>query len=70
MNKKEECKKCGGGMKRGIYLAQTISYESMREIKRLEASGSSRVLTVWSGGPGKIQPCLKCSRCGWSKQED
>lgn len=66
MNKREECSKCGGRMKKGIYLAQTIAYAAMRKIKRLQASGYSGVTTIWNGGPGKVKPCMKCERCGRS----
>lgn len=63
MDKKKECSKCGGKMKKGIYLAQTIAYGAMKKIKRLQGSG---VVTIWNGGPGKIKPCKKCERCGRS----
>lgn len=61
-----ECQKCGGELKKGIYLANTLSYASQAKMRRLIASGYSGVTTVWNGGPGKIKPCIKCTRCGWS----
>lgn len=58
MDKKKECKKCGGKMKRGIALQNTIAYAARENLARGE--------TVWAGGPGKIIPAMKCERCGWS----
>lgn len=47
-------------MQEGIATGQTI-VGGMPDFE-----GESRSSTFYSGGPGKIIPCMKCKDCGWS----
>lgn len=53
------CKKCGGEMKDGIALKQTITGTP-------DFHGDNYATTVSPGGPGIIISCRKCLCCGWS----
>jgi hypothetical protein len=57
----ERCKKCGGSMRPGDYLKQTLT--GMPDF-----IGCTEVCTVSPGGPGKLMKdgCMKCEKCGWS----
>lgn len=46
------CRKCGGAMKPGKAIAQTV-----------ECSDEG---TCSPAGPGMLVDCMKCERCGWS----
>jgi hypothetical protein len=46
------CRKCGGAMKAGKAMAQTVD--------------CSDEGTCSPAGPGKLIDCMKCERCGWS----
>lgn len=46
------CRKCGGAMKPGKAMAQTMD--------------CSDEGTCSPAGPGKLIDCMKCERCGWS----
>ncbi len=54
-----ECKKCGGRMKPGKALAQTVT--GIPDFAR-----DGNVVTLSPGGPGKLIDCLKCTECGHS----
>ena len=53
------CRKCNGLMKPGVYMAQTFSGV-------LDFPGDTHAVTVSPGGPGRLEPCLKCEACGHS----
>ncbi len=50
------CQKCGGEMKPGKALAQTVT----------GIPDLGEVVTLSPGGPGKLIDCLKCAECGHS----
>ena len=52
------CRRCGGEMKPGVALAQTLTGGSP------DLGGD--VMTFSPGGPGKLVDCLKCAECGHS----
>lgn len=55
----KNCRKCGGLMQRSTAMQSTLTgvpdFPSDRE-----------AITLSPGGPGKVVPCMKCNRCGWS----
>lgn len=53
------CRKCGGEMKPSKAILQT--YTGIPDFP-----GDTEIVTLSPGGPGKVAPCLKCSKCGWS----
>lgn len=53
-----ECKRCGGEMKRGIAIAQTVT--GCPDFAGVE------VVTMSLGGTGRLIRCWKCMSCGWS----
>lgn len=55
----DKCRKCGGRMVEGTYLAQTFSGVP-------DFPGDKHAVTVSPGGPGRLAPCSKCEACGWS----
>lgn len=57
-----KCRKCGGEMKVGDYIAETHRDGTPDFID------SKEVVTISAGGPGKLckNACMKCSTCGWS----
>lgn len=58
--KEERCRHCGGAMRPGIALVQTVT--GSPDFPGCEA------VTMSPGGPGKLIDCLKCESCGWSMQ--
>ena len=52
------CKPCGGEMKPGQAIAETLT--------GVPDFPDGEVCTVSAGGPGRLIDCLKCSACGWS----
>lgn len=56
--KMAKCKKCGGEMKQGKALMQTVSGSP-------DFSGGE-IVTLSPGGPGKLIDCVKCGDCGHS----
>lgn len=52
------CTKCGGDMKPGTALHNTL-------VGFPDFPGGE-VSTVSRGGPGRLVPCMKCVKCGWS----
>lgn len=52
------CKPCGGEMKPGRAIAETLT--------GVPDFPDGEVCTVSAGGPGRLIDCLKCSACGWS----
>ena len=54
-----KCKKCGGDMRDGKAIAQTVT--GMPDFP-----GDRHAVTLSAGGPGMLINCLKCSICGWS----
>lgn len=55
----DKCRKCGGRMGEGTYLAQTMTGAP-------DFPGDKHAVTVSPGGPGRLAPCSKCEACGWS----
>lgn len=55
----DRCRKCNGEMRLGTYLAQSL-------IGVPDFPNDRHAVTVSPGGPGRLEPCLKCSKCGWS----
>lgn len=55
----DKCRKCGGRMVEGTYLAQTFSGTP-------DFPGDKHAVTVSPSGPGRLAECLKCAACGWS----
>ncbi len=53
------CRKCGGAMRLGIAMWQTVTGAP-------DFPGDKHATTLSPGGPGVVVPCLKCSACGWS----
>ncbi len=53
------CRRCGGPMKPGIAMAQTLRSGFPDFI-------GGQVVTMSAGGPGKLIECLKCAACGHS----
>lgn len=53
------CKKCGGKMKPGQAIEETL-------VGVPDFIGSKGVCTVSPGGKGKLVDCWKCSVCGFS----
>lgn len=54
------CRRCGGTLRPGQAIEQTWK-------PGIDARmGDTRGATMIAGGPGKLVPCLKCERCGWS----
>ena len=56
----DDCRKCGGEMKRGIATLQTFTAGTP------DFAGDSHATTFSAGGPGEVIECLKCVECGWS----
>lgn len=54
------CRKCGGPMRPGKALEQTVTTGSP------DFPGDARGMTVSAGGPGRMVACLKCGACGHS----
>lgn len=54
------CKKCGGEMKPGKAIAQTLTGGLP------DFPGDTYCVTLSPGGSGKLIDCLKCASCGWS----
>lgn len=52
------CRKCGGTMQVGRAIVPTWAGTP-------DDLGGG-VVTMASGGPGRLVPCLKCVSCGWS----
>lgn len=52
------CKKCGGEMKQGQAIAQTVTGSP-------DFAGGEYI-TMSPGGTGKLIECMKCEKCGWS----
>lgn len=52
------CKRCGGKMKRGIAIAQTVT--------GCPDFAGGPVVTMSLGGTGRLIRCWKCMSCGWS----
>lgn len=52
------CKKCGGEMMLGIAMMSTFV--------GIPDFPGGNVITMSTGGLGKMIPVSKCSRCGWS----
>lgn len=50
---------CGAPLEPGVALAQTA-------VGAPDFAGDARPVTLSPGGPGKLTPCLKCPRCGYS----
>ena len=55
----QECKKCNTPMKEGIAIQQTYTKGSPDFI-------GGDIVTMSPGGAGKLIPCLKCPKCGYS----
>ncbi len=55
----DKCRKCGGRMVKGTYLAQTMTGIP-------DFPGDRHAVTVSPGGPGWLAECLKCDVCGHS----
>lgn len=53
------CRKCGGEMKPGKAIAQTLTGIP-------DFNGDEYAVTVSPGGSGRLIECMKCSECGWS----
>lgn len=56
--KGNRCRHCGGAMKPGIAIQQTVS--GAPDFPGAEA------VTVSPGGTGRLIDCIKCEACGWS----
>lgn len=56
-----KCNKCQGAMKTGIALVPTLVVS-----KDFFEEGNDMRGRTANNGPGKIRPCLKCEKCGWS----
>lgn len=56
---RHKCKKCGGEMRKGQAIAQTMSGTP-------DFPGDRHAVTVSPGGPGRLIDYTKCANCGWS----
>ena len=55
----DACKKCGGEMRPGQAIEQTLKAPP-------DFYGDKHGVTLSPGGTGKLIDCRKCSACGWS----
>lgn len=55
----DTCRKCGGEMREGVAMGQTVTGIP-------DFIGIDEVCTVSPGGAGKVIDCMKCVKCGCS----
>lgn len=54
-----KCKRCGGEMKPGVAIEQTVTGIP-------DFPGDKHLVTVSPCGPGLMIECMKCVECGYS----
>ncbi len=62
----DRCKKCGGEMKPGKAIRQTLVM-GVPDFPGNTIDSIGQTLSY--GGPGRLVDCMKCSACGWSVTE-
>ena len=53
---------CDGIMSDGVYIAQTYAVG----MPDFPGDSSTLIRTMYPGGPGRLDGCLKCDKCGYS----